>query len=177
MTENQEKINEIQLTSALRDSDEKAFQTLFNQYYESLFAFIYTRIRSVELARDLVQDSFSKLWLHRRTLNPDQGCKSYLFRIADRLLIDYYRKCSSRKKYQQEQRFAPNATRSDIDLQITLQNCISELPDKLRDVFVLSRYQGYTYAEIAEVCHISIKTVESRMSKALKRLRVVLSDE
>lgn len=177
LTEKLDKQEEVKLTSALHDSDEKAFQKIFNLYYESLFAFVYTRIRSVELSRDLVQDSFSKLWMHRRTLNPNQGCKAYLFRIADRLLIDYYRKRSSQKKYQQEQRYAPNSVKSDIDLQITLQNCINNLPDKLREVFVLSRYQGYTYAEIAEACHISVKTVESRMSKALKQLRLILTDE
>lgn len=177
MVDKKNKLEEIELTSALHDSDEQAFQKIFNLYYESLFAFIYTRIRSVELAKDLVQDSFSKLWLHRRTLNANQGCKAYLFRIADRLLIDYYRKRSSQKKYQHEQKFVPNSTKTDLDLQITLQNCINELPDKLREVFVLSRYRGFTYAEISEVCHISIKTVESRMSKALKQLRIVLTDE
>ena len=170
-------LNDYELTRALRDSDDEAFRVLFFRYYKPVYTFLWTRIRSVELARDIVQDVFSRLWIHRHTLNPDRGCKAYLFRIADRLLIDHFRKQSSQKTYKNYiQNKIPDPF-PDPDLQITLQNAINTLPDPLRQVFLLSRYEGYTYQEIAKICRISVKTVESRMTKAFKKLRNVISAE
>ena len=167
-------VSEKQLTAALSQSDEAAFETIFHRFYESLYVFVYTRIRSGPLAQDLVQDAFSKLWMNRRSLNPDLGCKSYLFRIADRLLIDHYRRQSTQKAWQDEMKNQPDSYSPRSDMQITLQKCITDLPEPLREVFVLSRYQGFTYAEIAEQLGVSVKTIESRMSKVLQRLREIL---
>lgn len=166
--------NESRLVKAVRNSDEKAFQILFQNYAETIYAFLYTRIRSEELARDLVQDVFTRFWTHRHTLNPDLGCRAYLYRIADRLLIDHYRKQGSRNTYQREMEHQDSNV-PDLELQITLQDTIHNLPETLRQVFILSRYEGYTYQEIAEICEVSIKTVEKRMSEVLKILRDRLS--
>lgn len=167
--------NDSELICAIHDSDENAFRILFLRYYDPLFAFLWTRTRCVELSKDLIQEVFTRFWQHRKSVDPDQGCKSYLFRIADRLLIDHYRSQSLKKSVQDNLRLRTEPDTADPDFQITLQNAISALPDPVRRVFLLSRYEGYTYQEIAEMEHISIKTVESRMTQALKKLRNVLT--
>ena len=166
--------NDSELIRAIHDSDGEAFRILFHRYYESLFAFLWTRTRSTDLSKDFVQEVFTRFWQHRQTVDPDQGCKSYLFRIADHLLIDHFRSQSSKNSAQNTLRSRTEPDASDPDLQITLQNAISALPDSVRRVFLLSRYEGYTYQEIARMERISVKTVESRMTQALKKLREVL---
>jgi len=167
------KQSDSELIRAVHSSDGEAFRILFHRYYESLYAFLWTRTRSADLSKDLVQEVFTRFWQHRQTVDPDQGCKSYLFRIADRLLIDHYRRQSSVKSAQNTLRIQSETEAPDPDLQITLQNAISTLPDPVRRMFLLSRYEGYTYQEIARMDHISVKTVESRMTQALKKLREV----
>jgi len=162
--------NDNALVAAVRNSDEKAFQILFHRYAEAIYAFLYTRVRSSELARDFVQDVFTRFWSHRHTLDPDQGCKAYLFRIADRLLIDHFRKQGSRTAYQNAMKYSESMA-PDLELQITLQDTLQDLPESLRQVFILSRYEGYTYQEIANICEVSVKTIEKRMSEVLKILR------
>ncbi|MDZ7721818.1 MAG: RNA polymerase sigma-70 factor [candidate division KSB1 bacterium] len=176
MKQKWENSSDEQLAAALVDSNETAFKTVFRRYYKPLYAFVYTRIRSSEQARDFVQDAFAKLWMHRHTLKPEMGCKAYLFRIADRQLIDFYRRQSSRQEYQQEARRKSEAYQDHSDLQLALQNAITDLPEPVREVFVLGRYEGYTYAEIAVQLEVSVKTVESRMSNALKQLRKKLQE-
>ena len=167
--------NDSELIRAVHDSDGEAFRILFHRYYEPLYAFLWTRTRSADLSKDFVQEVFTRFWQHRQSVDPDQGCKSYLFRIADRLLIDHYRSQTSKKTVHNELLiYTETVTSSDPDFQITLQNAISALPDPVRRVFQFSRYEGYTYQEIAQMEHISIKTVESRMTQALKKLREVL---
>lgn len=163
--------DEEKLTAGLRESNKQAFEAVFHRFYETLYVFVYTRIRSGPLARDVVQETFIRLWMHRQSLIPSRGFKAYLFRIADRLLIDHYRKQSTQLQYQQEGQDDYQADSEDLDLRMTVQTLVHDLPATLREVFILSRYQGYTYAEIAERLNISVKTVESRMGKALKTLR------
>ncbi len=170
----QSRQSDSELIRGIHDSDGEAFRILFHRYYEPLYAFLWTRTRSTELSKDLVQEVFTRFWQHRQSVDSDQGCKSYLFRIADRLLIDHYRSQSSKKSAQDNLRSRIEPDTGDLDFQITLQNAISALPDPVRRVFQLSRYEGYTYQEIARMEHISIKTVESRMTQALKKLREVL---
>jgi RNA polymerase sigma-70 factor (ECF subfamily) len=169
------KQSDSELIRAIHDSDGEAFRILFHRYYEPLYAFLWTRTRSVDLSKDFVQEVFTRFWQHRQSVDPEQGCKSYLFRIADRLLIDHYRSQSSKKSAQDHLRSRTEPDTGDPDFQITLQNAISARPDPVRRVFLLSRYEGYTYREIADIEHISIKTVESRMTQALKKLRDVLT--
>jgi RNA polymerase sigma-70 factor (ECF subfamily) len=166
--------NDSELIRAIHDSDGEAFRILFHRYYESLFAFLWTRTRSADLSKDFIQEVFTRFWQHRQTVDPDQGCKSYLFRIADHLLIDHFRSQSSKNAARDNLRSQSEPAASDPDLQITLQNAVSALPDPVRRVFLLSRYEGYTHQEIAQMERISVKTVESRMTQALKKLREAL---
>ena len=106
----------------------------------------------------------------RERINPDQSIKAYLYRIANNLTIDHIRKSIREKSYRDTVRREKQPSR-DLELSITINKAIDSLPEKYRVVFMLSRFQGLTYAEIAKACNISIKTVESRMSLALQTLR------
>ena len=159
---NDEKTSDSKLAEAIRASDGAAFKTLFFRYYDPLYYFLCQRIRSSDLAQDFVQEVFTRVW------------QAYLYRIAHNLVVDYLRKRSSHKQYQSELYHRTASVEGSWDTKLSVQDAISQLPEKLLTVFVLSRYQGLTYHEIAEACQISVKTVESRISQALRLLRKVL---
>ena len=151
--------------------DEEAFEELYHLYYDPIFRYIRYRNNSNEETKDLVQEVFARLWSHRERLVPGKSIKSYLYRTASNLLIDKYRKNSHRLTYLRELTERNTNTEKDMDNRLTLLKAIESLPPKEKSVVVLSKFQGLKYEEIAEVCDISVKTVEGRMTRAFKRLR------
>lgn len=171
-------ISEQQLSEAVRNSDSAAFKILYYRYYEPLYRYIFYRLHSKELTKDLLQDVFTRLWVNRKKFDPSKSLKAYIYSITSNLVIDYYRKRSSRIKYKNESFRLKIFSGDDLtEEKISIQNAISKLKDKVKDVFILNRYEGFTYKEIADILDISVKTVEKRMSKALQFLRDYFKDK
>ena len=84
--------SDTQLCTSIKNSNSAAYRALFYRYYEPLYYFFWNRTQSSELAKDSVQDVFTRLWQKRDNLNPELSIKSYLFRTAQNILIDQYRK-------------------------------------------------------------------------------------
>ncbi|MFZ5517535.1 MAG: RNA polymerase sigma factor [Candidatus Zhuqueibacterota bacterium] len=163
------------LTSAVKSADAAAFKELYYRYYKPLHSFICLRTNSTELAPDFIQEVFTRLWQNRDKLIPENSVKAYLYKIANNLIIDFFRKKNTERTYLAEKSSATilqtdNLLESVSDINFAIQN----LPENCRIVFMLSRYQNLTYLEIAKALNISIKTVEARMSQALKILRTEL---
>ena len=167
------KQSDTQICAEIKNSNSAAFKTLFYRYYEPLYHFFWNRTQSEELAKDFVQDVFTRLWQHRDNLNPELSIKSYLFRTAQNILIDHFRKKKTVTVSNEEHTIhEPAENPAELyDLEESVGLAISELPENLRVVFLLNRFDGLKYKEIADSLNISIKTVESRMSKALKILK------
>ena len=164
------------LGARIKASDHGAFKVLFYRYYEPLFRFVARRLPASEAPQDVVQDVFARLWQRRAAIKEDQPLKAYLYRIANNLLIDHYRKLQVRQAYvAQHPETTPTIVPVEhVDLEAHVMIAIEQLPDALREAFVLSRFEELTYREIAALLGVSVKTVESRMSKALKQLRALL---
>ncbi len=162
-------LSDNDLSSAIKQSDESAFEAFYHRYYKPLFRFIWSRTRSVELSRELVQETFIRLWENRRKLDSRKSIKAYIYRISHNLLLNHLRSKKIRREYLDAQQ--NQFSNEDIALQTSIQLTLQKLPEKIHLVFILNHLEGFKYAEIAEACGISIKTVESRMSKALRILR------
>lgn len=168
---------DVDLVKATKDSDAEAFKTLYDRYYEPLYRYVWYRSRSSEFVRDLMQDLFTRVWLNRRTLDPEKSIKAYLYRIANHLLIDEHRKAGLKRDHQNESAYLNKGVHEDDpSLTMDIHSAVDDLPESVREAFLLNRVQGLKYSEIAEVCGVSVKTVESRISRALEILRKKLAE-
>jgi len=169
---NYDDLEDEQLAKRITDSDVKAFRTLYFRYYPSLYRFVRLRTHSPEVSEDILQDVFTRLWETRKKLNPRRSIRAYLFRIAYNKIVDAYRKKAIRKTDTVND-IEANSPKSgeNPELSLQVQQAVQKLPEKLAVVFMLSRYEGFKYAEIAQACGISVKAVEKRLCKALNILR------
>jgi len=159
------------LTVEIKKSNSLAFEALYRRYFEAIYRYIGHRLYSGEDTQDFVQEVFTRLWVHREDLNSQKSIKAYLYRMSYNLVVDHLRKQGSNKSYRLNLQIENKSPESNFDDKMTLQEAINNLPERISTVFKLSRYDGLKYVEIAEICGISVKTVESRMTQAFKLLR------
>ncbi len=176
------KAEESQLLERVRHSDREAFKALFGKYQPILFRSVLHGVLDPDTAHDVVQDTFVRVWDHRASLQPNLPLLAYLFRISRNLVRDLAKRSNVRKKYESEmtetlQSDSPEEALRARILDEKLQGAIrTRLPEKCREVFLLSRIEGMSNAEIGEHLGISVKTVENQITRALKILRKELME-
>lgn len=165
----------------LKENDEEAVRWLFSNYFSLLAGVAYRIVQDQDAAKDVVQEVFVRLWTHRQTLHIKTSLQSYLRRSVVNAAIDhkrrYYEKNRESLDDQQDwgvEMTAVEAKLGEEETRLQINRAINTLPERCRLVFVLSRHEELTYAQIAEKLNISIKTVENQMTKALKILRKAL---
>ena len=173
MPEVESSSTEFELVKAIKTSDNHAFKEFCRIYYEPLYRFLWRKTRDEQTSLDLVQELFLNIWKHRKNLDESRSVKPYLYRSANNLAINHLKKKAVRQSYFVATPSAGLQSRPDgkREFQEYLDDVLQDLPEDQRIVFILNKFEGFKYAEIAETLQISIKTVESRMSKALKHLR------
>lgn len=155
------------------------FKEIFEANYSSLCNYANAKVNDQHLAKDIVQSVFIQLWEKQKIENLENPTP-YLIKCVRYKCIDYSK--SSRQKNEVLTEALPDVNTEDIqtlkeeEILPMLNFFVDKLPVKMREVFLLSRKQRLTYKEISEELNISIKTVESQMSSALKKLRVLLKD-
>lgn len=158
--------------------DISGFEALFQVNYRPLCASAYRIVQNKDIAEDIVQDVFIKLWEKRNSLTISTSLKAYLFQSVINQSINYNKK--HRNAQIRESLFIASigldtdTTTEQIDYKetsIRIDAAIKSLPQACRMVFVLSRYEHLSYKQIGEQLRISVKTVENQMTKALKLLR------
>ncbi len=174
--------DENYLVQELRKGSEEAYGHLFKQYHQELCNYMAAISGDLGLSEDIVQQSFIKLWSNREKLFlKEKSLKKYLFKIAYNLFIDGKRK--EKKEYELLESLKQEAYLDMLETDTSLfeerlkkvEAEIENLPEQCKMVFLLSKKEGLKYKEISEKLHISIKTVEVHMTKALKRLKAQLS--
>lgn len=161
-----------ELTRLIKEGNEEAFKNLFCKYFKVLVRYAWYRTNSIELSRDLVQEIFFNVWIKRNLLNPQKSIKAYLYKSLINSIIDQ-KKLSSSKNISLD-KIKNTADEISLENNIDIRNAVNKLPEKLKAVYILSRIEGYKYSEIAEICSISVKTVEKRMSRVFDFLKKLL---
>lgn len=161
----------------IKNHNSIAFQQFYNKYYQRLLSFIVTFTNDREQAKDIVQEAFVILWTNRKSIDPLKSPKSYIFFIAKNIFIDYYRKekrdnqfLIDLKETALRERIEDNG--EEISRRIEKMNSLIEaLPEKCKVILKMNKIEGLKYQEIADHLDISLKTVESQMRIAYKKIR------
>lgn len=167
--------------SKIKIGDELAFNFLFEHFYSSLCFFSCKYVSDIDKARSLVQQVFVDIWVKREKLEVSRSAKAYMYNAVRNKSIDYLRKEKNTIQITEKIeniREVPFHDLIEETEQINqINNLINELPDKCREIFIMCRFEGMKYKQIAEKLDISIKTVEMQMGIALKKIRKKLSDQ
>ncbi len=168
----------------IQSGDQKAFEFLYHCFADRLYNFVYSRVRVKEQAEEIVQEIFVSLWNKRADLQITDSIESYLFAAAKYKILTFIRSEHVRKKYAEEfalfasERYDNSVEESNDlqDLELTLNEKISELPQKCQTAFRMSRMEQEPIPRIAAKMNISTRTVENYISQALKHLRTSLGE-
>lgn len=165
-------------------SDNNAFEIFFRKHFISLCGFCQLKFGfSMEVAKDIVHTAFIKLWEARHTTSPQLPVLAYLYRVINNSSLDVLKHDKVKRKY--EKYLIQNGSgckfRNEFEniefkqMNTDIQAAVSELPLQMQKIFKLCRYEGLKYAEVADQMNISVKTVETQMSRAFVKLRQRLS--
>ncbi|MEP0986775.1 RNA polymerase sigma-70 factor [Ekhidna sp.] len=151
---------------------------LYDEYFESIRGFIYYKCGDIDLADDLVQETFIKVWNKRDDIQRDT-VKSFLYTIANNLLMNHFNHQKVVREYQKmgdtsmltSSSASPQFIMEEAEFEKKLNAVIASLPPDCREVFLMNRIEKLKYAEIAERLNLSVKAIEKRMSKTLALLK------
>lgn len=170
-------IPEDEIIERLKNDDKKGLTLVYDAYWKSLFISSYNLLKNKELCEEIVQDVFVDLWNNRKKIEIKISLHSYLyactrykvfeqFRKQKIVTVDLYEDLENRSQYS-----TPETKILHEELVSQIEAVVSKLPEKCKNVYILSRYEQLSHKEIALKLSISTKTVENHITFALKALR------
>jgi len=171
---------------ALNNQDtiiKRKFELLFREHFAGLCYFSRKYTGNLDTAREIVHTVFIRIWENRAEFEWDKPAKSYLFTSVYNRSLNYIRdnkkflshdEASNQNLIPDESGYSDNLETAELENRI--KSALLRLPEKCRQIFELSRFEGKKYNEIAVHLNISVKTVETQMSKALSVLKTELQD-
>ena len=174
--------------SKIVSGDEPSFTLLYRSFYSKLYYFSYQYLIDREASKDVVQEVFTELWDHKDSLNEKTNLQAWLYTVAKNKSLKYIEKLQSQNNYSEYIKYRQLDVNykalSELDtgklayeeLDNIIQEALNKLSPVCRKVFEMSRFEELSNKEIAHDLNLSIKTIESHISKALRLLRVELKD-
>ena len=145
------------------------YNNCVDEFADGVYRFILKNIKDVDKAKDIVQDSFTKMWEKVSDIASEKA-KSYLFSTAYHTMIDHIRKDSRMNRFGDEYSDVLSTDHSYNDLQEVLEEALTKLPDIQRSVLLLRDYEGYSYKEIGDITELS----ESQVKVYIYRARLLM---
>jgi RNA polymerase sigma-70 factor, ECF subfamily len=169
---------EKELVKKLKDGDSFAFEVLFYKYRNKIKGFALKIVPAQIDPEEIVQEVFVRVWLKKEAIDPEKDFQSYLFSIAKHLVLDHLKSAVNRKLYFVGEHFQHDLLEEEgmeasltEETEVKLLKLINEIPERRREIFRLSRFEGLSYKQIAERLNISENTVDSQIRNALAFLR------
>lgn len=163
------------LARRIRDGSHEAFRRFFERYHQHVYQYLLRRKVPGDVAEDIMQRAFVRIWERRAEIDESKSLRSFLFTICHNRALNHFRDTAKFDRAQDPAEAAgttQGAPQAEYNLvRETLQKAVEALPERRRAVFELCFLQELSYREAAEVLGISIKTVENQMSQALKSIR------
>lgn len=166
----------VRWSHQLQSSDQRAFSELFQAMHTTLLRYAWRFTGEQEAARDIVQDAFLKLWQIRADVDPSRSLKALLYTMVRNLALNHVRAAQHSNGSLPEYDLHDHAPSADqkVDagmLDERLRRYIREMPERRREAFMLSRFEGLSHEEIAHVMNLTPRTVNTHIVLALKDLR------
>ena len=167
-----------QLLFSLQKGNRAAFKTIFDLYHNKVHRFVHSLTKSDYVTEEIVQEVFIKIWTNRETLRPELSFEAFLFTIARNATYNYLRGMANQQALKEE--FWKNINESNKQTEDTLllaeyetivEGILQNIPNQKRSIFILSRYQGKSNQEIADLLGISQKTVKNHLWATLQIIR------
>lgn len=175
------KYDELELLRRLKLGDHAAFEMVFHHYKSQMARNALRLLKDPELAEDLLQELFIKLWEQRSKIDTEKTLGSYLYKIASNLAYDYFRKAAKDQKFREHLWTTSPLTYEPIEKslfskenKLALDYALAKLPEQQRLVFTLCKIEEKSYQEVAELLNISIGTVNNHLTRANSSLRALL---
>lgn len=175
---NEGEITRDKIVEKIRSGDQCAFEKMFHIYYSKLCVFSNSYVKSLDAARDVVQEVFIKIWDNHQEFEIRHSLKAYLYQSVRNQSLNYIEKSKQKRRLgeslRKHEELLKEENPEDLNTEELSQKVwklVDELPERRRSTFILYRKHGLSYKEIAEVMGIKRKTVENQMGKSLKFLR------
>lgn len=177
------KINDRKILKDLRKGDIKAFESLFHHFHPGLSLYAINLLKDSTIAEEVIQDVFYNIWKNRNEFWLKTNWQSYLYKAVYNNCMMEIRKVKKEirtdENWMQKQEGNapdPSGELEEVELSEAILKTLEIMPERTREIFNLSRFEGMKYKEIAKKLAISVKTVEANMSKALKTFRTSLKE-
>lgn len=179
----------VELTKRIKQSELSAFELLFKLYHKPLCNYARVYVKHFEIADEIVQETFVKIWEIRSSLDEKLSIKAFLYRCVHNHAINYIKKMQKDARlsndYIQEMKYRMQFLELEtddnyfdklaaMDIESIIEKAIDELPPQCREVFLLSRFKGMSYQQIADHLMISVNTVKTQLSRSTQKIRMVL---
>ncbi len=165
----------------LKKGSHRAFNEVFIAYFKNVKYFIYSFIKSESDAEELAQDVFLKIWENHQFLDPDKSFDSYLYTITRHTVFNFLKHKSVENAYNEYAYFSKSEFADDPEkilyakeIELLIEMTVEQLPERRKNIYLLSRHQGLSNEEIAQTLGISKKTVENQLSLAINELKKVV---
>ena len=160
---------------------QEEFNKLFDLYFDDVRRYVFYRSGDDDVATDIAQDTFLRIWEKQMVID-EKTAKHLLIKISRDMYINRYHREKKAfnffETYQlNEEGLTPEDQINFNDLQMAYENALKTMPEKQREVFLMSRIDELKYKEIAEQLGLSVKAIEKRMSQALDHLKTHLKDK
>jgi RNA polymerase sigma-70 factor (family 1) len=179
--ENMMEYCEESLISKIINGNPIAFKRVYERHSRKLFYSILRLVKSEELAEELMQEVFVKIWENRTILNPDLSFKAYLFKVAENHVLDFFRKVAREKNLREKlislAIHSHNRTEDHLlyqEYELLANRAIELLPPQRKRIFQMCRLEGLSYDKVGEGLDISKSTVSDHMVKAIKFIKEYL---
>ncbi|HVV06972.1 MAG TPA: RNA polymerase sigma-70 factor [Puia sp.] len=173
------KYTDKQLLALLSQNDEAAFSAIYDRFWQRLFVIAYNRVKDTPAAEDIVHDVFASLWANRASIDVE-ALENYLAVAVKYTVLTKLKKQAREKAFVQSSTDTPVIALPAEDavqarqLRELIHSEIERLPEKCRLIFKYSREKGMPVKDIAHQLHLSPKTIENQLAKAVRHLRVAV---
>lgn len=173
--------DEKELVALLKEGSRHAFEQLYHKYKYRLYGNLRKLLKSDTAAEELLQQLFVKVWENRLSLDPDKIFKAYLFRIAENLAYDFFRKAARDKNMEARLMIIATENYTHIEEALyskesvaILNRAVASLPPQRRHIFTLCKIEGKTYEEVSVELGISTSTINDHIVKGTRAVKEYL---